>query len=106
MVQGICSASPKHIADPGQLVNLWYHENMRVYHDRLINEEDKNLFINELVQIANEVYKEELAKQENEEERVFKAKRLVFGDFMAGRDLDIRNYVQIEQNDKFLEKMN
>jgi hypothetical protein len=58
------------------------------------------------VQIANGSYKDELAKQEQEDDRVFKAKRLVFGDFMAGRDLDIRNYVLIEQNEKFLEKMN
>jgi dynein heavy chain len=52
------------------------------------------------------VYHDELAKQEKEADRVFTSRRLIFGDFMAGRDLDIRNYVQIEQNEKFLEKMN
>lgn len=37
VVQGICSAHPKSISSPRNLVHLWYHENMRVYHDRLIS---------------------------------------------------------------------
>lgn len=45
VVQGICSASPKNINTSRSLVHLWYHENMRVYHDRLINKEDKDIFI-------------------------------------------------------------
>lgn len=106
VVQGICSAAPKFIADPMQFVNLWYHENMRVYHDRLVSDEDKTLFIGELVVIANNIFKNDLASQEHEENRTFTSRRLVYGDFMGGRDLDIRNYINIEQNDKFLEKMN
>jgi dynein heavy chain len=49
VVQGICSANPKNIATARNLVHLWYHENMRVYHDRLVSSEDKNLFINATV---------------------------------------------------------
>ena len=37
VVQGICSAHPKGIATAKSMVHLWYHENMRVYHDRLVN---------------------------------------------------------------------
>lgn len=39
------------------LIHLWYHENSRVYHDRLINKEDKDLFTNEAVRIGNELNK-------------------------------------------------
>lgn len=39
--QGICSASPKHTTDVKDLLKLWYHENMRVFHDRLTTVEDR-----------------------------------------------------------------
>lgn len=55
VVQGICSANPKNIATPRQLVHLWYHENMRVYHDRLVSAEDKKLFIDAAVNFAREL---------------------------------------------------
>lgn len=52
VVQGVCSAHPKNIGSVKNLVHLWYHENMRVYHDRLVSREDKELFIAETVKIA------------------------------------------------------
>lgn len=60
---------------------------MRVYHDRLVSDEDKTLFISELMEIANTVFKDELAKQEKEEDKVFRSKPIIFGDFMGGRDV-------------------
>jgi dynein heavy chain len=39
--QGICTSSPKHILELTDILRLWYHENMRVYHDRLTTEEDR-----------------------------------------------------------------
>ena len=33
--QGICSATPKTIVEVKDILKLWYHENMRVFHDRL-----------------------------------------------------------------------
>lgn len=46
--QGICSASPKSTGDVTSMVRLWYHENMRVFHDRLTTEEDRVLLKNML----------------------------------------------------------
>ena len=40
--QGMCSASPKHTVDVKNFLKLWYHENMRVFHDRLTTTEDRN----------------------------------------------------------------
>lgn len=37
VVQGICSAHPKNILGVKSLIHLWYHENMRVYQDRLVS---------------------------------------------------------------------
>jgi len=34
----------KDCADPVILVRLWYHENMRVFHDRLISDQDRTYF--------------------------------------------------------------
>lgn len=39
--QGMCSASPKTCGDEAVLMRLWYHENMRVFHDRLTTESDR-----------------------------------------------------------------
>lgn len=57
VVQGICSANPKNISSIKNLIHLWYHQNMRVYHDRLISKQDKDLFIAESVRIGNEFNK-------------------------------------------------
>jgi len=39
--QGICSASGKDCKTIKTFVRLWYHECSRVFHDRLVNEDDK-----------------------------------------------------------------
>jgi len=39
--QGLCSSNPKNTADVKDLMKLWYHENMRVFHDRLTTTEDR-----------------------------------------------------------------
>jgi len=33
--QGMCSGTPKTIVEVKDILKLWYHENMRVFHDRL-----------------------------------------------------------------------
>ncbi|XP_050431121.1 dynein axonemal heavy chain 1-like [Adelges cooleyi] len=43
--QGILMSNPDVIATREELIRLWYHENCRVYQDRLINDEDRNWFV-------------------------------------------------------------
>ena len=43
---GLCSSSPKIVQEVPLLLKLWYHENMRVFHDRLTTEEDREYFKN------------------------------------------------------------
>jgi dynein heavy chain len=66
------------------MMKLWYHEIMRVFHDRLINSQDREYLKNLLV--------EQFSVFELEKENVLDAERIIFGDFMQGRDADPRFY--------------
>lgn len=86
--QGMCSASPKQTPEVIDLVRLWYYENMRVYHDRLTTEEDRNYMIDLLVSFFE--------GHHVEKEQVYNSERLVYGDFMQGRDAENKQYIQIQ----------
>lgn len=45
---GICNVSSKYTTEAVTMVRLWYHENMRVFHDRLIDEPDRE-FLKDLL---------------------------------------------------------
>ncbi|KAK3917025.1 Dynein heavy chain 1, axonemal, partial [Frankliniella fusca] len=42
--QGVLMANPKNVTALDQLLVLWYHENLRVYQDRLVNDKDRTWF--------------------------------------------------------------
>jgi len=44
MLIGVLQADPGVIRDGGQIFRLFCHEAQRVFHDRLINKEDKRYF--------------------------------------------------------------
>jgi dynein heavy chain len=79
---GICNASLKHCSETVSIVRLWYHENMRIFHDRLIEDGDRDLL------------KENLSnKFENlgfPKEEVLNLERILFADFWYGRDVEPR----------------
>ncbi len=82
------------------MVRCWYHENMRVFHDRLVDEEDreylKNLLISK-IQHFNGLTQEEVIDPQIE--------RIIFSDFMQGREQDPRQYIQIDDMYQFVNKM-
>ena len=45
--------NPKNTSTPQDLIKLWYHENMRVFHDRLTTEEDRAYLKNILISYLN-----------------------------------------------------
>jgi len=47
--QGMCSASAKQVLEVKDLLRLWYHENMRVFHDRLTTDEDRSYLVTMLI---------------------------------------------------------
>ena len=44
--QGILMVHPKKVFKENQMIRLWIHETSRVFHDRLINHEDRDWFYN------------------------------------------------------------
>lgn len=42
--QGVLLIRPRECPDPAAMTRLWIHENMRVFHDRLVNAADKAFF--------------------------------------------------------------
>ena len=42
--QGVANANPKGIRDDNELIRLWAHECMRVFSDRLISTQDRDIF--------------------------------------------------------------
>ena len=44
VVQGVLSANSKETTEPAALIRLWAHENLRVFRDRLVNNEDREWF--------------------------------------------------------------
>ena len=57
-VQGVLQADTGVIRDNKQMFRLFCHESMRVFHDRLINTEDKSYFHNILSEMANKHFGE------------------------------------------------
>lgn len=43
--------SPVKVRDENLASKIWIHENLRVFHDRLINDEDKDWFYDLLMEI-------------------------------------------------------
>ncbi|EDO42620.1 predicted protein, partial [Nematostella vectensis] len=48
--QGILMALPEKLEQKADLLRLWYHENCRVFQDRLVNDEDR-LWFNDLMKV-------------------------------------------------------
>ena len=58
----MCAAHPKNISSVNSIIHLWYHENMRVYHDRLVNKEDRDMLVAECTKLANTFHDVEKGK--------------------------------------------
>ncbi|KAI5076359.1 hypothetical protein GOP47_0008424 [Adiantum capillus-veneris] len=76
VIQGVLRADPKHTESETSIVSLWLHEAMRVFQDRLINEEDRLWFSNCLADQLEKQFK----LQWNE---VVTTDRLLYCDFLT-----------------------
>jgi len=57
-IQGILQVTPETISDKPSVTRLFYHESQRVFHDRLINLDDKRYFHNILAEMATKYFNE------------------------------------------------
>ena len=72
---------------------LYYHECQRVFHDRLTDDLDRNIFCNSLAELCSNILKEPTSAQE--------MKGIIYGDFMKmGVDRENRVYDEIINKDK------
>ncbi|XP_072114311.1 dynein axonemal heavy chain 6 isoform X1 [Mobula birostris] len=96
-IQGILQCNPGTVRTEEQIFRLFCHECLRVFHDRLINSEDKHYFNNMLCEMANKHFAVQL------EPNYFTSKPIIFGDFLKiGADKsdrlyeDLNNYVKVK----------
>ena len=75
-----------------KMAKLWINEASRVFHDRLINQEDKLWFTILLAGMAKSVFKIEWSHSD-----LFEGKSLIFGDFMKrGLPFEERQYDEVK----------
>ena len=44
-------------------IRLWTHETLRVFHDRLVDAEDRKVFRNELLKILNRIFQKKFTHE-------------------------------------------
>eukprot|EP00741_Cyanophora_paradoxa_P015322 tig00000194_g14791.t1 len=54
--EGMCLSTPDKFTTGAQFVRLWRNECLRVFHDRLINQEDKTWMMNRIAELIKETY--------------------------------------------------
>lgn len=94
----MCSASPKHTSELKDMLKLWYHENMRVFHDRLTTVEDREYLKKMLAEFFKQFGFENI-------EEVIDVERVLFGDFVQNREAEFKPYVQIDDLAGLVSKM-
>ncbi|XP_012629713.3 dynein axonemal heavy chain 6 [Microcebus murinus] len=94
-VQGILQCDPGTIREEIQIFRLFCHECQRVFHDRLINSEDKHYFHVMLTEMANKHFGIAIGLE------YFLNKPIIFGDFIKfGADKSDRIYDDMPDIDK------
>lgn len=68
---------PVSISSPETFAKLWMHECCRVFHDRLINEEDKRWFTKLVAELSNVYFRARI-----EHDELFVNGHLIFGDLL------------------------
>ncbi|ERE91881.1 dynein heavy chain 1, axonemal-like protein [Cricetulus griseus] len=92
--QGMLMAEPAKVEDKVQLLRLWYHENCRVFRDRLVNEEDRSWF-DELLETQMEDFGVAFSK-------VCPFHPILYGDFMSPGS-DVKSYELITSENKMMQ---
>ncbi|KAH8387117.1 hypothetical protein KR093_004852, partial [Drosophila rubida] len=98
-IQGILQANNMYYNMENQILRLFYHETTRVFHDRLINNEDKAIFKTLMNDVCRDHFQRDVV-QPNEPE-------VLFGDFMVfGKPKNERVYDEIKDQSKLESVLN
>ncbi|KAG7458844.1 hypothetical protein MATL_G00224900 [Megalops atlanticus] len=94
-VQGMLQCDPGTVRDQNQIFRLFCHECQRVFHDRLINNEDKTYFNTMVSEMASKYFGINL------EPSYFVTQPIIFGDFIkVGADKADRIYEDLTDIEK------
>ncbi|XP_040273964.1 dynein heavy chain 6, axonemal [Bufo bufo] len=94
-VQGILQCDPGSVRDQSQIFRLFCHECQRIFHDRLINSEDKQYFHTMLSEMASKHFGVQIDPE------YFVTNPIIFGDFIkVGADKADRVYEDLTDIDK------
>jgi len=95
--QGVVACDSKRTVETVDVIRIWIHENQRVFGDRMINNQDREVLLNLLL---TEAEKFKLKKAD-----IFNVDRILFGDYIAGIDGENRPYIQIDDIPLMLSKI-
>ncbi|XP_075140366.1 dynein axonemal heavy chain 6 [Leptodactylus fuscus] len=94
-VQGILQCDPGSVRDQSQIFRLFCHECQRIFHDRLINSEDKQYFHTMLSEMASKHFGVQIDPD------YFVTNPIIFGDFIkVGADKADRVYEDLTDMEK------
>lgn len=98
--QGILMVKPVSVSSPETLARLWINESLRVFYDRLINNEDKKWFTSLLMELMVRNYRMQIDHDE-----VFVREKIMFGNLLK-LDAPVKLYEEIKDKAKLLKVLN
>jgi dynein heavy chain, axonemal len=99
VVQGICMVKPQSVPNDEIFYKLWVNESMRVFYDRLINDDDRAWFINLTMELLTSNFRANPDKNE-----LFVESRIMFGDLLK-LDAPVQLYECIMDKKKLLKTL-
>lgn len=94
VIQGILMTKPVSIQTPETACKLWVNECMRVFHDRLINDEDREWFIENIMDSVRGAWRVPVEKDE-----MFGSSKVMFGDLLK-LEAPVKLYEEIKDPNK------
>jgi dynein heavy chain len=64
VIQGITMVDSRIVSNPDSVIKLWIHELSRVFHDRLINRDDRRWFTDAVVKVLMQVFRKDWTHEE------------------------------------------
>lgn len=98
--QGILMVKPVSIQNPETLARLWINESLRVFHDRLINNQDKQWFTNLIMELMQRNFRINI-----EHDEVFVKDKIMFGNLLK-LDAPVKLYEEIKDKSKLTKVLN
>jgi dynein heavy chain len=111
VINGVMLTPPNRMKDPDKFIRLWIHESYRVFHDRLIDEDDRNLLFNIVSESCYQNFRQHVDKVctnlISEGERLSPAhiRNLFYGNYIEP-DAEPKFYDEITDLDDLTDKMN